>query len=103
TEKADANAIADWYAQTFGFSKKEGKTSIMLSGVGTGKIEVMKSPEADVRGHIAIYVSNFEAACNYLKEKGVELEEPTIKPDVKAVYLKSRDPAGNRVHLIYRP
>ncbi len=102
TEKADAYAIADWYAQTFGFSKKEGQSSIMLSGVGTGKIEVMKSPEADVRGHVAVYVSNFEAACNYLKEKGIELEEPTIKAGVKAVYLKEKDPAGNKVHLVYR-
>jgi hypothetical protein len=48
-------------------------------------------------------VSNFEAACNYLKEKGIELEEPTIKAGVKAVYLKGKDPAGNKVHLIYRP
>jgi hypothetical protein len=74
----------------------------MVSGVGTGRIEVMKSPEREVQVHVAIYVSDFEAACNCLKEKGVELEEPTIKPGVKAVYLKKRDPAGNKVHLIYR-
>jgi 2-dehydro-3-deoxyphosphogluconate aldolase/(4S)-4-hydroxy-2-oxoglutarate aldolase len=103
TEKADANAIADWYAEKFGFTKKEGQTSIMLSGVGSGKIEVMKSPEKGVHGHVAVYVSNFEAACNYLKEKGVKLEEPTVKAGFKAVYLKEKDPAGNKVHLIYRP
>lgn len=102
TEKADANAIADWYAETFGFTKKEGQTSIMLSGVGVGKIEVMKAPEKGVQGHVGIYVSNFEAACNYLKEKSVKLEEPVVKAGVKAVYLKDRDPVGNRVHLIYR-
>jgi 2-dehydro-3-deoxyphosphogluconate aldolase/(4S)-4-hydroxy-2-oxoglutarate aldolase len=102
TEKSDANTIADWYAETFGLTKKEGQTSIMVSGAGAGKIEVMKSPERGVQAHVAIYVSNFEAACNYLKEKGVELEEPTLKAGVKAVYLKKRDPAGNKVHLIYR-
>jgi hypothetical protein len=47
-------------------------------------------------------VSNFEAACNYLREKGIELEESTIKSGVKAAYLKKTDPAGNRVHLIFR-
>jgi 2-dehydro-3-deoxyphosphogluconate aldolase/(4S)-4-hydroxy-2-oxoglutarate aldolase len=102
TEKASAIAIADWYSETFGFAKKEGQTSIMISGIGPGKIEVMKAPEKEVRVHVAIYVSDFEVACNYLKEKGIELEEPTIKPGVKAVYLKKIDPAGNRVHLIFR-
>jgi 2-dehydro-3-deoxyphosphogluconate aldolase/(4S)-4-hydroxy-2-oxoglutarate aldolase len=102
TEEADAKAIADWYAETFGFTKKEGQTSIMVSGAGTGKIEVMKASEKGTRAHVAIYVSNFEAACNYLREKGMELEEPTVKSGVKAVYLKKTDRAGNRVHLIFR-
>jgi 2-dehydro-3-deoxyphosphogluconate aldolase/(4S)-4-hydroxy-2-oxoglutarate aldolase len=102
TEKANAIAIADWYSETFGFAKKEGQASIMISGIGPGKIEVMKASEKETRAHIAIHVSNFEAACNYLKEKDIELEEPTVKYGVKAVYLKKTDPAGNRVHLIFR-
>jgi 2-dehydro-3-deoxyphosphogluconate aldolase/(4S)-4-hydroxy-2-oxoglutarate aldolase len=102
TETANAKIIADWYAETFGFTKKEGQTSIMVSGIGPGKIEVMKTPEKGVQAHIAIHASNFEVACENLKEKGLELEEPTIKPGVKAVYLKKTDPAGNKVHLICR-
>lgn len=103
TETAKATQIADWYAETFNFIKEEGPSSIMLIGVGTGKIEVMKAYEKDVRAHVAVYVSNFEAAYNHLKEKGVELEQPIIKPNFKLVYLKKTDPAGNKVHLIFRP
>lgn len=102
TETANAKVIAGWYAETFGFTKKEGQSSIMVSGIGPGKIEVMKTPQKGIQAHVAINTSNFEAACANLKEKGLELEEPTIKPGVKAVYLKKTDPAGNKVHLICR-
>jgi len=34
--------------------------------------------------------------------RGVEIEEPNVSPDVKAVYLKESDPAGNRIHLLWR-
>ena len=53
--------------------------------------------------HIAIRVSNFEAACEHLKKMGIELEEPKIGKGYKAVFLKNPDPAGNRVHLLYLP
>ena len=51
--------------------------------------------------HLAILVSDFEAAVADLKAKGVELLEPNIKPTVKSVYLKEPDPAGNTVHLLW--
>jgi hypothetical protein len=47
-------------------------------------------------------VSNFEKAVAALEAQGVALEEPRIKPDVKAVFLKEKDPAGNLVHLLWR-
>ncbi len=60
----------------------------------------MKKPEH--KGcHIAIRVSNFEEACKYLLEKGIELEEPKIEKNVKTVFLKNPDAAGNRIQLIY--
>jgi hypothetical protein len=51
--------------------------------------------------HIAILVSDFEAALEDLRAKGIELAEPNIKPTVKAVYLKEPDPAGNTIHLLW--
>ncbi|MGD0328858.1 MAG: VOC family protein [Nitrososphaeria archaeon] len=103
TETVNATQIADFYTETFGFAKEEGPSSIMLTGTSIGKIEVMKAYEKETRTHIAINVSNFEAAYNYLKEKDIELEQPIIKPDFKVAYLKKTDPAGNKVHLIFRP
>jgi 2-dehydro-3-deoxyphosphogluconate aldolase/(4S)-4-hydroxy-2-oxoglutarate aldolase len=102
TANATAADIADWYSNVFGFAKKEGASSIFVSGLSFGRIEIVKSEEKGVHCHVAVLVSNFEAACEYLRNKGIELEEPSIKPGVKAVYLKKTDPAGNRVHLLYR-
>jgi hypothetical protein len=99
-DNATGDEIAEWYASNFVFSKKEGHSSFFVSGQGQGRIEIMKKPEA-TKCHIAILVSNFEEACKYLQEKGIELEEPKIKENVKAVFLKNPDPAGNKVHIIY--
>lgn len=102
TENADATKIAEWYTKTFDLKREEGPASIMLSGEGFGKIEVMKRYEKDTRVHIAVHVSDFEKACQQLKEKGIELEPPITGPNYKAAYLKQTDPAGNKVHIIYR-
>jgi len=95
---ATATEIADWYANLFGFKKNEGTSSFFISGQGTGRIEGMKEP-MEIPCHIAIRVSNFEEACKYLTEHGVQLDEPKIKKGVKAAFLKEPDKAGNRVHL----
>lgn len=102
TNAVTADKIAVWYADTFGLSKAEGKSSIFLSAPrNPGRIEVVRESLDRVKCHIAIRVSNFEEACRILNEKGIELEEPTIKKGTKSVYLKNPDPAGNRVHLFY--
>lgn len=98
---ASGREIADWYAQVFGFQALEGRSSFFVSGQGPGRLEVLKDPVGD-RAHIAIRVLDFEAAVAALQAKGIELEEPTLKPQSKAVYLKQPDPAGNRVHLLWQ-
>jgi len=100
TETVSGAEIAAWYEKTFNFKMKEGNSSFFASGTGPGRLEIMKvEPRANC--HIAILVSNFEAAMEDLKAKGVELLEPNIKPTVKAVYLKEPDPAGNTIHLLW--
>lgn len=98
---ASGGQITQWYVDTFGFAGKEGESSFFVSSSGPGRIEVSKDPSAD-RPHIAIRVTNFELACSVLKAKGIELEEPKIKGDAKSVFLKGTDPAGNRVHLLWK-
>lgn len=99
-DKVTGQEIVDWYANTFGFVYKEGTSSFFISSSGPGRIEVMKEKEFD-KPHIAVRVANFELACRILKQKGIHLEEPKIKDDVKAVFLKDTDPAGNRIHLLW--
>jgi len=102
SEKGLAAETAEWYAKIFGFEKKEGRTSFFAMGKGPGRIEIIKEPSAE-KCHIAIRVSNFEAACEYLKKMGIELEEPKIGKGYKSVFLKNPDPAGNRIHILYLP
>lgn len=93
--------MAEWYQTTFGFEVKEGNSSIFVQGSGPGRIEIAKSANGEP-AHVAISVSNFETAVETLRARGVELETPIIKPTSKAVYLKQMDPAGHRVHLLWR-
>ncbi len=100
-DAASAHDIAEWYGRVFDLQAKEGKSSWFLQGTGTGRIEVMKEGPTD-RCHIAVEVSDFETAVDRLQAKGIELEEPKVKPDTKSVFLRQTDPAGNRVHLLWR-
>ena len=98
---ATGKDIADWYNQVFDLSVQEGKSSFFVQGPGPGRIEVMKESEAD-RCHVAIRVYDFEEAAALLKARGIELEDIKAGPDFKAAFLRQTDPAGNRVHLLWR-
>lgn len=100
-EGSQGMEMAEWYKATFGFSINEGNSSIFIKGDGTGWLEIAKT-EANPHCHIAISVSNFDAAVDNLKARGIELEEQIIKSSAKSVYLKQSDPAGHRVHLVWR-
>lgn len=100
TADASAQEIVEWYEETFDFEAVEGNSSYFLSSDGPGRLEIMKR-EPDRPCHVAILVSDFEAALEDLDAKGIEYEEPSIKPTLKAVYLKEPDPAGHTVHLLW--
>jgi 2-dehydro-3-deoxyphosphogluconate aldolase/(4S)-4-hydroxy-2-oxoglutarate aldolase len=93
--------IANWYQKFFDFELKEGNSSIFVGGMRPGSIEVSKE-EKNERCHVAVRVTDFEAAMAQLQQLGIEFEDPKIKPNLKSVYLKNTDPAGNLVHLIWR-
>jgi|YNPNPStandDraft_1061719.scaffolds.fasta_scaffold01921_13 2-dehydro-3-deoxyphosphogluconate aldolase/(4S)-4-hydroxy-2-oxoglutarate aldolase len=95
--------VADWYTATFpGLTKTAGQTSDFLKGSASGSIEVMHQPEFD-KAHVAIRVANFEEAVHTLRERGIEVEEPVIIGRRKSAFLKTTDPAGHRVHIVYEP
>jgi 2-dehydro-3-deoxyphosphogluconate aldolase/(4S)-4-hydroxy-2-oxoglutarate aldolase len=93
--------VVHWYQEHFDFAVEEGRTSIFLGGARPGSIEVSKEEKKD-HCHVAIRVSDFDAAVARLRDMGIELEEPKIKPGTKSVFLKTTDPLGNSVHLIWR-
>ncbi|NLE77780.1 MAG: VOC family protein, partial [Chloroflexi bacterium] len=97
---ASGQAMAQWYAKRFGFVAKEGNSSFFVSGLGPGRIEIMKAGDTD-RCHVAIRVADFEAAVAALEAQGLELTDAKIRPEAKAIYLKETDPAGNLVHLLW--
>jgi hypothetical protein len=108
THGVDAQTTADWYAETFGFLQSPGNSSIML-GIpsGNGRIEVIrKTSDAEVFmiAHVAIAVSDFDAAVASLEERGHKVNSTTLveKPGLKAVWLMELDPLGNGVHIIWR-
>lgn len=96
----EGEPLARWYEDTFGFRLEEGDTYFFAASTGPGRLEILKEGPSE-KAHIAIRVRNFEAACEALRAKGIELEEPRDLGRVKLVYLKEPDPAGYRVHLYY--
>lgn len=96
-----AREIAQWYAQMFGFHLDEGETYFFARSTGPGRIEILKDSEP-LKAHVAIKVRNFQAGCDTLRDRGIDLEPPKLLGRIKAVFLKERDPAGNKVHLIYQ-
>jgi 2-dehydro-3-deoxyphosphogluconate aldolase/(4S)-4-hydroxy-2-oxoglutarate aldolase len=100
--KAEANAVSDWYAKTFGWERQEGGSSCFLSGTGPGRVEVMKA-SSKAPMHLAVRVSNFEEAVAALQAQGIAVKDPVLKPDSKSAYLETTDPDGNLVHLLWTP
>jgi catechol 2,3-dioxygenase-like lactoylglutathione lyase family enzyme len=98
---AAAEATAAWYRNVFGFKADEDAAGFFVHGSGPGRVEISKAPEA-ARPHVAIRVANFDQAVAALRARGVALEEPIVRPDSRLVFLQDNDPAGYRVHLVWR-
>jgi len=100
--KSSPEALSAWYEQTFDLKRKEGNSSFFVSGSGVGRIEFPKTcAEAPV--HIAVRVTNFEAAAANLQARGIGLKDVSSKPDSKSGYLDLTDPEGNLIHLLWLP
>jgi len=101
TAEATGEAIAYWYADTFGFKLLESSGGFFVSGDGNGRMEIMKGDVGRLP-HVAVEVSDFDAAVADLQAKGVELLDPVSSPASRIVYLKNPDPAGHTVHIFSR-
>lgn len=100
--KSSPEALSAWYEKTFGLARKEGNSSFFVSGKGPGRIEFPKTG-ADAALHLAVRVSDFDAAEAALQAQGIGLKDPNIKADAKSAYLDVTDPEGNLIHLLWLP
>jgi 2-dehydro-3-deoxyphosphogluconate aldolase/(4S)-4-hydroxy-2-oxoglutarate aldolase len=96
-----ASKLTEWYNNMFNFVVDEGESWYFVRSTGPGRIEILKDHEP-TKAHVAIKVRHFELACQMLADKGIEFEPVKDFGRVKAVFLKQRDPAGHKVHLLYQ-
>lgn len=95
--------IAAWYQKAFGWGVTPvGNNGFFATTGQPGWVEAMKGPAGEAC-HIGVKVLDFEAAIADLKARGFELDEPRVRPTSKLAYFKQRDPAGNLVHIVWRP
>jgi glyoxylase I family protein len=108
---AEPQKLAQWYVDTLGFAVvyNSGRTVFVkapngsmieiISAEGTRSPQTLKYPGLR---HLAIAVSDFEAAYEQLKSKAVSfISEPADSSGTRTVFFT--DPEGNYLHLIQRP
>jgi predicted enzyme related to lactoylglutathione lyase len=98
--KVSPEELSSWYEKVFGLIRKERSSSFFVSGQGAGRIEFPKEA-MDTPLHIAIQVSDFEAATSWLQNQGIALTKVSIQPEEKSAHLDLTDPEGNLVHLLW--
>lgn len=98
SDDQEADKIAGSFEKLFGFTKKNGNTSIFA---GTA-IEVMKAPYLGAHGHIAIGTNYADRALYHMQLQGFEFDMETAKyknDKLIAIYLKG-EIGGYAVHLV---
>jgi len=98
--QTDALSLAKWYEKNFGFKFTGTGLSYITNQSVSGNLEFMKT-DPEVKGHLAIEVSNFEEARKDLEGKGLQLGPTLYVGPMLVAYIKGTDPAGYRVHLFY--
>ena len=100
-DEAEALEDADRFDLLFGFTKKDGNSSVFAGTVA----EFMKTPYLGAKGHIAIGTTNVERAVFHLTLRGVQFDMDTAKYDtagrLKAIYMTD-EISGFAVHLVQK-
>lgn len=96
----EAVSLARKFENSFGFTKKEGNSSVFA---GT-EIEAMKTPFKGEMGHIALLTNNAARALSFLVKQGLTPDEDTLgykNGRLSVAYLKD-DFGGFAVHLLQK-
>jgi glyoxylase I family protein len=110
----DSKALAEWYIRMFGLhvvwdNGKEPPTYLLKAPDGS-VIEIL--PGAGGEGfdydqtqpglrHLALAVTDFDAALHYLRENGID-QFFDFRQSEEARLIFFRDPEGNILHLMWR-
>ncbi len=99
--ESEALEDADRFDLLFGFTKKDGNSSVFAGTVA----EFMKTRYLGAKGHIAIGTTNVERAVFHLTLRGAKFDEDTAKYDptgkLKAIYMTD-EISGFAVHLVQK-
>lgn len=94
-----AASAADAFSNIFGFSVKDGNSSIFAGR----EIELMKAPGYGTKGHLAVRTQNVEEAIEFLQQKGVMFIPDSVlrnkNGDVVRIFLKD-EIEGFAIHLL---
>lgn len=109
----DVDTLADWYCDVLGYEKyfRHGKPVWILRAPDSTLLEIMPK-DATPRpqrttwtpgwSHLALRVSDINAASNYLESRGVELKEPIIEAIGGGKVRNFSDPDGNMLQILER-
>lgn len=94
----EAGAVADTFDKMFGFTRKDGNSSIFA---GTA-VEVMKSGGRGKNGHIAIATNSVLRAAYFLEQNGFKIDQSSVKynGDVMTIAYLENEVGGFAVHLV---
>lgn len=98
--KINAQQIASVFEDVFGFSSKEGNSSIFASDA----IELVKENGFGEYGHIAVSTCHMDRAISYLQKKGYSMDMSTRKQKngrLYSIYL-TQTISGFSIHLLQK-
>lgn len=96
----EALNTAEQFEKAFGWKSNRGNSSVFAGN----EIEVLKSNGRGTKGHLAVKTNNVERAVFYLKQRGFETDEDSIRRKngrVVLAYLKDEF-GGFAVHLLQK-
>jgi glyoxylase I family protein len=110
----DSKALAEWYIRMFGLRvvwdnglepptyllrAPDGSVIEILPGAGGERIDYDQT-QPGLR-HLALAVTDFDAALSYLREHGIDrFWDSRRSEETRLIFF--RDPEGNILHLIWR-
>jgi glyoxylase I family protein len=107
----DPRRLAQWYVELLGFHLNfEGNGYYFVRAANGGMLEIIPSEGSRAENkmkdpglrHVAINVSDFDAAWAALRDQGVNFHgEPYLNGPNRVVFFTDCD--GNFVHLVQRP